>query len=77
MQAMDFPNLSAAQLSAQGRELDMLLGTDADLDFLSSGSFMMPDSNSLTETYTGPMTSSPGMPCLHEPRKQQPATCRL
>ena len=68
---MDFPNLSA-----QGRELDMLLGTDADLDFLSSGSFMMPDSNSLTETYTGPIEASPGMHCLHEPRKQQPATCR-
>ena len=70
MQALDFPHLS------QGRELDMLLGTDADLDFLTSGSFMMPDSNSLTGTYTGPMASSPGMFCLRQPRKQQPA-CRL
>ena len=69
--ALDFPNLSA-----QGRELDMLLGTDADLDFLSSGSFMMPDSNNLKETYTGPMASGPGAPCLHKPHKQHPATCR-
>ena len=73
---MQVPSMEFPSMSAQGRELDMLLGTDADLDFLTSGSFMMPDSNSLTETYTGPMASSPGMPCLWEPCQQQPATCR-